>query len=754
MADSPPAEIGLSAAEHVTVAPEITAVLAALRRRIRVYVWLEGLALALLALGLTFWASLAIDWFFEPQWPIRIALLATAAAVQAIVLFELVGRRAFIPLSDSSLALLLERRYRVFRESLLTTVELAPRAVDANTRQMLAHTSREAQSQIGSVRLAEVFNPRPLRRALASAVLAAATVAAFVVHAPDAASIWTRRVLMLDTGRWPRRVRLSVEGFTNGTTKIARGADLELVARADASMPLIPQMVEVRYWTGAGPRTRSVMTRVGAARPGQDPFQEYLYTFRSLLAPVDFELRGGDDVVRGLRIEVVDSPAVVEMELECVYPKYLGRPPQRLPVTGAMQLPAGSQVTVHAKSNKDLVGVQLDTADEQPAPPEMLSVAGGDRRAFSYSLGKLAKDRILLFTLLDTDGIRSRDPVRLTLGAVADEPPRLALQLRGIGPAIVPKARLPIAGQIDDDYGVARTWFECVLGQGKPVARPIAFAPADPTSSKLQTQLDTEPLALRPGQRLAFNVKAADRCELRPQPNIGVSERWLLDVVTPEQLRAMLEARELVLRQRFETIIAEVTETRDLLGRIDFRSPAGVQPSAKPSATTPELAEPGDEAASRESSAQDRILVRVERALQNARKNSQETLGVAEAFDDIALELVNNRIDTEELIGRVRTGIAAPLHHVGEDLFPELDRRLERLRRGLASPSAESLRTASRQQVEAILLALQHVLGRMLELESFNEAVELLRSIIDQQETLNEQTRQRQKQRLRDLLKE
>ncbi len=754
MADPTPAEIGLSASEHASVVPEITGLLAALRRRIRAYVWTQGVAMALLALGLTFWASLAIDWIFEPQRQIRIALLATAAAVPAIVLFELVVRRAFVPLSDSSLALLLERRYHVFRESLLTTVELAPRAIGANTRQMLAHTSREAQAQLGVVRLAELFNPWPLRRALAGSVLAAATVTAFVVLAPDAAHTWARRVLLLDAGLWPRRARLTVEGFIDGKTKIARGSDLELVARADTSMPLIPPLVEVHYWSGSGPRTRSVMTRIGAARPSQDPFQEYVYTFRSLLAPVDFEIRGGDDAVRGLRIEVVDSPAVVEMQLECVYPKYLGRPPQRLPVTGAMQLPAGSQVTVRAKSSKDLAAVQIDWADDQPVPTETITVAGADRRAFSYALGQLAKDRILLFTLLDTDGIRSRDPVRLTLGAVPDEPPRLALQLRGIGPAIVPKARLPIVGQADDDYGVGRAWFECVVGQGKPLDRPIELAPADPTSFKLQTQLDTESLTLKPGQRLSLSVKAADRCVLRPQPNVGTSERWLLDVVTPEQLRAMLEARELVLRQRFETIIAEVTETRDLLGRIDFRSPDGVQASPKPAAEKPGVTEPGDEAPGRESSGQERILVRVERALQNARKNSQETLGVAEAFEDIAHELINNRIDTEELIGRVRTGIAEPLHHVGDVLFPELDRRLERLRRGLGSPSAESLRTASRQQVEAILLAMQHVLGRMLELESFNEAVELLRSIIDQQDKLNEQTRQRQKQRLRDLLKE
>jgi hypothetical protein len=728
MADSTPAEIGLSGPERTTVAPEITALLAALRRRIRAYVWLQGLGLAVFTLGLMFWASLALDWLFEPQRPVRVALLAAAGLTLAVVLFELIGRRAFVPLSDSNMALLLERRYAAFRDALLTTVELAPRAIHADARRMLAQTSREAERQLGTVRLAEVFNPWPLRRALAGAVLAAATVATFATLFPQATGVWAQRALMLDNRLWPRHARLSVEGFQGNTTKVARGSDLELIARADTTMPLVPQVVEVRYSSGGGPRTRATMTRVGVARPGQDPFQEYAYTFRSLLAPVEFDVRGGDDVVRGLRIEVVDSPAVVQMELECVYPKYLGRPTQRLPVTGAMQIPAGSQVTVHAKASKDLAGVQVDLADEQPGPPESLPIPGTERRTFTYALGTLDKDRTVLFTLLDTDGIRSRDPMRLTLGAVADEPPRLALQLRGIGPAIVPKARLPVAGQVDDDYGVARAWFECVVGQSKPVERPIAWTPPDPTSFKLQTQLDTEPLGLTPGTRLAFCVKAVDRCTLRTQPNLGTSERWLLDVVTPEHLRAMLEARELVLRQRFEAILTEVTETRDLLGGIDFRSPDG--------------------------SAQERIVVRVERASQNARKNCQETLGVAEAFDDIALELINNRLDTEELIGRLRTGIAEPLRRVGEESFPELDRRLERLRRALGTDSAEAFRAASRQQVEGILLAMQHVLGRMLELESFNEAVELLRSIIEQQEKLNERTRERQKQRLRDLLKE
>ena len=49
---------------------------------------------------------------------------------------------------------------------------------------------------------------------------------------------------------------------------------------------------------------------------------------------------------------------------------------------------------------------------------------------------------------------------------------------------------------------------------------------------------------------------------------------------------------------------------------------------------------------------------------------------------------------------------------------------------------------------------MQKVLDRMIELEDYNQMVELLRDVIKMQEQLRNQTEQRQKQKIRDLLKE
>ncbi len=569
------------------LAPAIVTGLGALRRRLRQYVWLEGCGAAVAWLGAAFWATLCIDWLFEPTAAIRMAMLATVAIVWIAVVVQRIGRRAFVRISDSNAATVLERRFPQLNDSLLTAVALTAHPTDLAEvhHELLARTCREAAARMVQLDVRKVFNPRPLWRNCGAAGLLALSVAAFAILLHDAFGTWTRRVLTFSDELWPRSTRLEIEGFAGGVQKVARGADVEVVARADAAMPVVPQVVEVRYRTQGGGRGRATMDRRGVARGPEDRFQEYAYTFRSVLADIRFDLVGGDDRVRDRRIQVVDMPTISQMTLDCELPAYIGRKERPLPVSGVMQIPAGSRVTVHAAAaNKDLVRVEVNgIVDDRPAPLKVLK--GGDltadRRGFSYALGPLLKDTTLLFTLTDSDGIRGRDPVRLALVPLPDRPPQVAVQLDGIGTAVTPQARIPAAGRITDDYGLGRVWFEYAVDQQKPGDRPIRRFADHPTDFQLAAAaMEVRDLALRPGQKLTISVKAADLCDLGQGPNVAGSERWLLDVVTPEQLRVMLESRELVLRQRFDAMVQEMTETRDLLARLDVRPPAA-EPARK-----------------------------------------------------------------------------------------------------------------------------------------------------------------------------
>ena len=62
--------------------------------------------------------------------------------------------------------------------------------------------------------------------------------------------------------------------------------------------------------------------------------------------------------------------------------------------------------------------------------------------------------------------------------------------------------------------------------------------------------------------------------------------------------------------------------------------------------------------------------LRVNRALDNADRSASETLTVADSFDDIREEMVNNRVDTPAVQSRLKDQIADPLRQISIEMFP------------------------------------------------------------------------------------
>ncbi len=770
------------------LAPQIVSLLASLRRRIFAYVWVQGLALAVAWLGAAFWITLALDWSIEPPAIVRQIFLGCATVGLIYVLYRFILRRSFVRLANANLALLLERRFRKFGDSLVTTVELADHpdhATEFNSK-MLAHTQGDALREVGGVRLAEVFNRGPLVRSLLAAVAAIATIAAFAYFAAGPMGIWVQRNLLFSDIPWPRRVHLAdLEGFKDKHIKIAKGSDLTIVAKADTRFE-VPESLQIRYRTDEG-RSREQMSRVGVAEPGDD-FQAFSFVFRGILSSRSFDIIGGDAALRDYQIDVVDVPTI-EMTLHCEYPPYTHRESRDLPVTGIVQLPQGTKITVHAQANKDLVEVPIhDLQSNQPIATIKLDGAA-DRRHFTFPIDHLDDDQTLLFTLVDADGIRSKEPVRLILNAAPDEPPKVAVHLRAISSAITPNARLPIEGEITDDYGLAKLWYEYKLDTAAPVQIPLKTDPRGRTGLKFEggadDALDMKDRKLAVGQQMALSVMAQDNCTLKNGPNVAPGERYQLSVVTPDQLQSMLEARELNLRLRLEAIVQDLATTREQFAEVQYvapkppesaKPPAGKDKSPATSAAASQQinadaflaadsdkklapgAEPedvkskgGDGTEPGDTGGSGHIVrapaVVIDQTLANSQQSAAETVALATAFDDIREEMTNNRIDTPEVEYRLKDQIAEPLRRIAATMYPELDRRLRRLQAVMADPAAAKARHEDvLHQIDAILVEMRAVLAKMLELESFNEIVEHLRHIIDSHDKLIKTTQKRQKE--------
>jgi hypothetical protein len=243
-------------------------------------------------------------------------------------------------------------------------------------------------------------------------------------------------------------------------------------------------------------------------------------------------------------------------------------------------------------------------------------------------------------------------------------------------------------------------------------------------------------------------------------PNVGSSERYQLDVVTPEELLARLDAREIALRQRFEQILEEMKRTQgDLLrvrlGLTGEESDAGAEPGdeatgdaapADDAAAEPED-EPLDDMTVRERAQTLRLLM-VQRAILQTDKSAQEMAGVAANFDDVREELINNRVDTEERKIRLKDQISDPIKQIAGPMCEELTRRLRTLEPDLETSAGPQKARDAVEQVDLVLLEMEKVLARMLDLESYNELVEIVRQLIKDQEGLLDDTKKERKKQI------
>lgn len=771
-----------SASLPAEIARPVARKVSRLRWMVRLYVLVEGLAAVLIAGGLTFWAALAIDWMFEPSVAVRLLMWTAAAFAVAVVAFRFLLGRIAAPLTDANLALLLERRFGDFHDSLITTVEsLGNRDAAQFEHALLRQTGEQALRTARSASLLKVFRARPLlRKAVLAALLAAAT-AAFAILEQEAFGTWVDR-MQLSENLWPRRAALQVVGFepVDGVRqrKVARDDDFELIVLASIlDDHVAPSKVEIRYRLADGRRGRDAMTRVGEAIPGRDEAERYRYVFKNIVSDMSFDVVGDDDRVRDLRLKVVARPTVRKTALACTYPDYLQQAPRSIAVSGRAELPEGVSAVCRVEASKLLTEVRVHDASLQVDRPAIgLSEPSAQ---FEFELPDLREDKILMLTMRDIDGVENRQPYRLAIAVIPDQPPEVSVQLRGVGMAVTSKAMLPLAGRVNDDHGIESLWYEVDVDQSGAVARHnemkidgllevdqfprLDLAANDPASGRPLIEV-------QPGQKLTLVMRAQDAYNLDGLPHVGSSQRFLLDVVTPSELRALLERQELGLRQRFEAIYDKMTGARDLLDRVrpavvSDSSPSSDSPAETGGSSEPEsmpaeaaVANGEDTAAAQRQAEQavERSRGRISGTRQNTTQLAFETLGVADGFQQIVAELVNNRIATEELKERLNEGIAEPLTHIGGVLMPELESALESLHAAYGSDDEQTKRrfVEAKTQADAVVEAMKDVLDRMLELESYNELVELLRSIVAEQEKLGARTKDEQKAKLRSLLED
>lgn len=760
--------------------PRIRNLLAQVRAAIRQYVWTEGiLAVTAWCLGI-FLAAWMIDYLpvlagasETPRW-VRGGFLMTLLGGAAYLAYRFVARRISTPLRDSSLALLVERKFPAIRDALSTTVELQDGAAStaAYHPELILRSRESVFEPLSHVRVHDLFRYWPIYRlGLIGFVVLAPLV---VMLALDGTFFLTglKRLLLLDNSPWPRRaqielVRIDVvkpplspgdapitrqATIKDGKALVAKGSDVVLRVRADAAK-LLPSECILFYKLDSGERGRVNMSRLGDASSGYQTFTFDGKPFKSIVDSVNFDVLGFDHRLRNLRVEAVDAPSVTGVALDCEFPSYLVDEqiglwlPRTIETAVGTALPMGAKVKIRGAASKPLASAKAVNPATGKEFPLVINTSEGGRGAFELAPLEISQTTAMEIFLVDSDDIPAERPHRLVIEASVDEPPKLDIILRGIDRAITPDARLPIAGKVTDDHGVGKAWFEITHGDAPGQNEPLEL----PASGKVETAIDfrARRLAgkgpiLAPKDKITLNIAAEDRCNISGQPNQGAIDPIELDVVTPDELLVLLEARELGLRRRFEQIITEMSDLQDSLLRIQAEL-SGDSKNAAPLPQDGEDASPLTPEQQKQRSRSLRLL-RAQRGQQQGQKSSQETLGVSMGFRDLVLERENNRLpDAENRVSILRDKIAGPMEQIAKVEFPELDRLLKTVEE---KPDDLAAATASVQRAGEIVAKMNGILGNMLQLENYNELLDLVRTILKDQQELQDETKKLQRKKL------
>lgn len=597
-----------------------------------------------------------------------------------------------------------------------------------------------------------------------------------------------------------------IKDFHGGIYKHARGEDLTLLV-SNLEGSLVPERVTMSYRTEDGSFGRITMSTIEKG--------VYRHIINHVQQSMEIHITGGDfTTISPYRIEVVDPPLIDAMTLYCQYPVYTGKnSPDASPLGTKQQvqglsatLPVGTKFYLQAKTNKPLVAAEIRTetmklrlqsmqhsnisttiddtrqwdqtltfnpeisgnvkddmkAMELTLLPEALSLSR-DTKTMVFFAEVMSNDRLPEYIkefngednkplpigqdvqfkiyLEDTDGILSLEPGLLKIIGQLDEPPSIEVIPKGVSNVITRRATIPYTGTIRDDYGLVKAQFLYGLNKTTPdIQLPLKNAVAGLKEVKLGTTIENAerfevlPLNLDVGQKISIAIAAEDADSVTgPHQSIGgVTE---FTIVSNEELLSLLYQKELNLRRRFEQIFTEIESLKKDLQVQQTKYDAAI---AQGPNIQPEV--------------MNAVTSCAERTVFAIRQKAVEVQEVQESFIDIREELVNNNIDSQTMLDRLNDKIIEPLENINKDNFPQLDSRASIFRLVMErNQDPREAMTGTSLEMDRLLRELEKILNEMRKLETFHEAVELLKAIIKNQEEIKKQTEEEKKKKLIDL---
>ncbi len=707
----------------------LVARLAHVRRRVRARLLIEGLAIVLaeaVALALfTFWA----DHTFRLGPPARFVLLAAAIVVLCVEAWRRIILPLFMSLDLVALAGAIGR----------TTVggngDLAARVASVlELPQLLAGRGppsaamidlavRRRHEALAGIDFDSALDHARLRKMLLLLAAGVVVPAALVLCFPNTSELWARRMFLGSREPWPQNTYLQVADERDGRIQVPRGEAYVLRAMARTGSA-VPERISLTI-RGAD-KTTVQMKQFDA--------NDFRHDFAVVEQPLMLELEGGDDDYGPIKLDPVDRPRIVGLELTAQHPRQSVAETHNFNGGDSdLSFLVKTQLALAIAANVPLSELRLKPQSAHPTPGDLhridashYSVAWVHDKAAKFDLELVAADSHLVSL-----------PVPVGVGLKVDQPPRVTMSYSGVRQRITPQAKVPLVIDSRDDYGLAAVGLSIKDDTPDPVdpsklvshvvPQPLfpadnAAVPAAPNSSALPPELQLKqtievgPKKLFPGSFLSVTADATDDCYTGRQTNR--SRTITFGIVSPEELFREILQRQQSERIKFRKQSEEAEKLRDAM-------------QASTDAKT--LAE----------------IARRHRALQ------LETLRIGTVLGESLIEIKLNGLGSPESHALMERNVLKPLKALQDELISPQTAAIDSLVSAAtaaaetgsgspATPDAAKLQTVVDRQ-EQIISRMKDILKQMAQWDSFVDVLNQLEQIIKLETGVKDRTEKLEK---------
>ncbi len=230
---------------------------------------------------------------------------------------------------------------------------------------------------------------------------------------------------------------------------------------------------------------------------------EYSYTFEKLQQDFNFQVEAAGFYSSPYTIRIVNRPELMNLIVLLQFPRYIGRPQQKLVNAGNVEIPEGTKILWKLNAAHTRQASIFFSASGAPVPMQQ-----SDNQLFEFGKGFFAPDDYSI--TLENENSKNKDRIAYHIDVVKDQFPSIVVE--HLRDSVLFKSII-LAGNIQDDYGLSQLDLHFqVTGKDKEEKTGIVNLGIDPHQSQQNFFFDwkLDSIHLSAGDRLQYYLEVWD----------------------------------------------------------------------------------------------------------------------------------------------------------------------------------------------------------------------------------------------------